>query len=398
MMTKTKKNYKKIMLLTVALMTSMVTFAQTKIGGIYYKLDAESKQAIVVSSGITERYTGAIVIPSTVKSGNITYDVISIGASAFEVSTITSIKIPASIKSIGAEPFRFCTTLASITVDSQNTIYDSRNGCNAIIHTATNELIVGCMNTVIPNTITRIADGAFTGVVNLTHIDIPNSVTSIGTNAFFGCTGLKSIKIPDSVTSISKMAFHSCGNLEKIELPSNLQKIGDYSFRSCYALASMELPNTVTTIGAYAFQGMSNLFQITIPASVTRIDNGAFSDCPIGRINFESTTPPDMASDLFNKNHVIEVHVPEGCKKAYENNPNFENCTIIDDVKVKGSSSSSGNPSSGNSSSGTPSTGIKNINSVATSTADKIYSVTGQRLSKPVNGMNIINGKKYILK
>ena len=380
-MTKTKKSYKKIMLLTVALMTSMATFAQTKIGGIYYKLDAESKQAIVVSSGTTERYTGAVIIPSTVKSGNITYDVISIGASAFEISTITSIKIPASIKSIGAEPFRFCTTLASITVDSKNAVYDSRNRCNAIIHTATNELIVGCMNTVIPNTITRIADAAFTGVVNLTHIDIPNSVTSIGANAFFGCTGLKSIKIPDYVTSISKMAFLSCGNLEKIELPSNLQKIGDYSLKSCFSLMNLELPNTVTTIGAYAFEGMSNLYQITIPASVTRIDNGAFKDCPIGRITFESTTPPDMASDIFNKNKVIEVHVPEGCKKAYENNPNFKDCTIIDDVKVNGSS-----------------TGIENISGVATIKADKIYSVTGQRLSKPVNGMNIINGKKYILK
>ena len=60
------------------------------------------------------------------------------------------------------------------------------NNSNAIIHTATNKLISGCQNTVIPNTVTSIANSAFWLCHGLTSVTIPDAVTSIGTNAFWG--------------------------------------------------------------------------------------------------------------------------------------------------------------------------------------------------------------------
>ena len=131
----------------------------------------------------------------------------------FERSNLTSITIPESVTSIGEKAFYACNSLNSINVDKKNTVYDSRNNCNAIINTATNELIFGCNNTVIPEGITRIGDLAFYGYSSLTNITIPESVTSIGEEAFRECSSLRSIIIPNNVTSIGYQAFYKCGIL-----------------------------------------------------------------------------------------------------------------------------------------------------------------------------------------
>ena len=120
--------------------------------------------------------------------------VLSIDERAFNGCTgLTSIYIPRSVKSIGESVFCNCSNLASICVDSQNTVYDSRNDCNAIIETSTNTLVFGCRSSIIPSDVTSIADDAFEGCTGLISIRIPNSVRSIGYSAFSDCTGLTSI-------------------------------------------------------------------------------------------------------------------------------------------------------------------------------------------------------------
>jgi hypothetical protein len=86
-------------------------------------------------------------------------------------------------------------------VENGNTIYDSRENCNAIIETATNTLIAGCQNTIIPNSVTSIGDRAFSGCSSLTSITIPNSVTSIGDYAFSYCSSLTHITLESSITT-----------------------------------------------------------------------------------------------------------------------------------------------------------------------------------------------------
>ena len=90
----------------------------------------------------------SIVIPNSVTA---------IGHFAFAWCTgLTSIDIPNSVTEIGVGVFDDCPELASIVVESGNPRYDSRNNCNAIIETADNTLIVGCKNTMIPNSVTSI--------------------------------------------------------------------------------------------------------------------------------------------------------------------------------------------------------------------------------------------------
>ena len=135
-------------------------------------------------------------------------------------SGLTSVWIPKSVTNIERNPFFYCENITSITVDPSNTVYDSRNNCNAIIETKSNSLVTGCRNTIIPDSITRINDYAFYLCSSLTSIVIPNSVVSIWDNAFAGCTGLISIDLPNSITSIGRMAFHSCEGLSSIIIRS----------------------------------------------------------------------------------------------------------------------------------------------------------------------------------
>ena len=200
-----------------------------------------------------------------------------IGDEAFRgCSGLTSITIPKSVSIIGEDAFRLCTGLTSIVVESGNTVYDSRNDCNALIETATNTLIKGCMNTVI----------------------IPNSVTSIGKNAFQGCIGLPSITIPNSVTSIGNNVFNGCSGLLSVTIPNSVTAIGNSAFYNCSSLTSIIIGNSVTTIGSSAFSNCSSLADVYCKAQ----------------------NVPDTPSNEFEGSNIenATLHVPDGSISAYQ--------------------------------------------------------------------------------
>lgn len=127
----------------------------------------------------------SITIPNSVKN---------IGNGVFSMCKgLTSIMIPNSVTNIGSRVFSDCSALTSIIVDKQNSVYDSREGCNAIINSSSNELVAGCKKTIIPNSVRRIGVGAFYECTGLTSIMIPNNITAIGESAFEGCSSLTSV-------------------------------------------------------------------------------------------------------------------------------------------------------------------------------------------------------------
>ena len=285
---------KKQLLLFLLILLPMVANANAtvriKYNGVYYYLIEYNKEKYAeVTKMSSGKYTGSVVISSTVTFNNVTYNVTSIGSQAFKgCDGLTSITIPNSVTSIGNHAFYECKGLTSIT---------------------------------IPNSVTSIGVEAFRDCFRLTSITIPNSVTSIENGAFYYCSGLTSITIPNSVTYIGSDAFGCCKGLTSITIPNSVKSIGYWVFYKCSGLTSITIPNSVTSIGQYAFSECSGLTSITIPNSVTSIGYGAFSYCsgltdfycyaekvPGGELAIFSNTPVSSAT----------LHVPAASIYAYK--------------------------------------------------------------------------------
>ena len=276
--------------------------------------------SITIPNSVTSIEEGTFYDCSGLTSVTIPNSVTKIGGYAFSGCTgLTSVTIGNSVTSIGESVFYDCTGLTSIIVESSNTVYDSRNNCNAIIETATNTLIQGCKTTIIPNSVTSIRGWAFEGCTGLISVTIGNSVTRIGDGAFYNCTGLTSITIPNSVTSIGTNAFYGCTNLTSITIPNSVTSIKWGAFKGCAGLTSVTIGNSVTSIGECAFFGCKGLTSITIPDSVMRIGYNAFSHCTgLTSITSLATTPPTINTNAFSDVSVdIPVHIPCGTKEAY---------------------------------------------------------------------------------
>ena len=243
-------------------------------------------------------FTGDLIIPNSV---------VTIGPSAFftcysfdgdlvignSVTTIGEyafddcngmhgvLNIPSNVTSIGLDAFRYC-AFSGIDVDAENPVFDSRDNCNAIIRTSTNELVTGCVNTVIPTSVTSIGENAFCGLDGLTSINIPNSITSIGAGAFSFCFHLTGdLTIPNSVKTIGAGAFFQCSGFD----------------------GTLTIGESVTFIGDYAFRQCSNF-------------TGAVS---------LATTPPELGNEpgwncvVFEQFGTQTLTVPYGCAEAYQN-------------------------------------------------------------------------------
>ncbi len=114
------------------------------------------------------------VIPNSVKS---------IGHYAFALCPeMETLHIPASVTNIGYYQTMYNTKLASLTVDSNNPVYRAEGNC--IINKATNEVVWGCVNSVIPDGVTSIGGTAFCNLDTIESVYIPASVTHIKQEAF----------------------------------------------------------------------------------------------------------------------------------------------------------------------------------------------------------------------
>lgn len=174
-----------------------------------------------------------------------------------DCTSLTNLKLPASVIYITHAAFYFCTSLTNIE---------------------------------IPTGVTNIDNFAFYGCRSLINIKIPETVTSIGYNAFGSCTSLTDIEIPESVTSIDYSAFESCTSLTDIKLPKNITKIKNHLFYNCRNLTDIEIPENVISIDYSAFYSCTSLTNIEISASVTSIGFSAFDACSnLTTVNYMGT-------------------------------------------------------------------------------------------------------------
>ena len=271
--------------------------------------------------------TGTITIPSVARD----YTVIGIGRGAFfgcskvtefvlpgtletidvEVfnycSSITSLHIPASLKTIHTNPHPWsgCSSLTSITVDPQNPVYDSRNNCNAIIHTAENMLIVGCKTTTIPDDIVTIGYSSFDNMGELPPLVIPASVREIEAYAFWGCTY-------PSVTSY-------------IEEPFETSCIWDHLSDGCILYVPVGKIEAYKALSEW--NNFTKIFEIGSspePIVVSLVNNGDMEGDDVSsyfvKIHAGETVPATISNGVgFNESRGIKVEATAMEAEAWDN-------------------------------------------------------------------------------
>lgn len=187
-------------------------------------------------------------------------------------TSLESIAIPNTVKSLTDNVFNGCTSLKQVVLSNTLTSI----GHQTFYYCSKLEEIE------LPNTLQSIGTYAFYGCSNLQNIILPESMKTIGGSAFYGC-GIHEIVIPEGVTSIGEQAF-ICGNLKKFIIDNAVLTIGNSVCRGCANLEYVDLGRT-TTIGAGAFSNCIKLTNIEIPNSVTQIESantynaGAFAGC-----------------------------------------------------------------------------------------------------------------------
>ena len=289
-----------------------------------YKYDSRNNCNAVIETSTNKLVLGCseTVIPNTVRE---------IGEKAFYGSDLRAINIPAKVAKIGSEAFNYCSQLESITVASENVVYDSRDNCNAIVEQATNRIVFGCYMTEFPSTLSGIAPNAFAGVSKTMNVRLPDSFTKVDKQAFHDCTGLNSIYLPFNVGIIDTMAFYGCknlkyiqnedGELEKFMIPDNIFIIKLQAFRDCSGLDTLTIPGFLGEMDREVFMNCTGLKKVTIEAGVIKkLPYNMFKNCS----NLQEVVFPNdaefslSAGEFYGCNKIKRVYCTYryGCPKA----------------------------------------------------------------------------------
>ena len=301
------------------------------------------------NSAINNSTQGFVTIPSVVKGFTVT----GLSASAFYgCYNITGVSIPKTVTSIADFAFASCSSMKSLTipasvtslsnysladatgrvllsVEAANPIYDSRNGCNGVIETATNTLVAGCQTTQIPSTVTSLGQAAFYGCNDLQTLIIPKSVSSIGRQALSYCRNINAVRVENGnavydsregcnaiiETTTNKLVWATNSTV----IPSFVKIIGDESF-TYRNFRSIIIPDGVVNIESDAFRFCQQLVSVVIPKSVTTIGNDAFSGCNLIGVTCRMTNPIALNESVFSSfvYTSARLNVPVGTKALYK--------------------------------------------------------------------------------
>lgn len=352
--------------------------------GIRFELDSYMGDTtfIVIPLEGSQKYEGALTIPSTVTYNGGEYSVEGISAYAFQDCTeLTSITISEGVYYIDEYAFSGCTNLETVNVTKDLTSvsehafddtkwFDSQPDGVVYIGSAAYKY-KGTMpdgtEIIIRDSTVSISDMAFQGYKNLISVEMPSTLISIGAFAFDKCEKLASVSVPDSVSSIGIDAFsgtawyeaqpngiiylgsmlYECKGdlwadtlvvregtkvinrqsvtssyLKCLIISEGVYLIGVEAFYHCDKLDSVSLPASLQLLAPLAFSECSSLKSVTIPQNIEYIGYGAFIDCSALECVRSLSATPALCSDMAFYGVDLDkcvLIVPDGSVDAYRN-------------------------------------------------------------------------------
>ncbi len=259
-------------------------------GGFTFEADDTKSEASVV----TTSQSGSVVIPSTATHDGKTYTVTAIKAWFIltNYKTVTSITIPATVRSIATGAFGLSEALTEMKVEAGSNYFVAEDG---VLYNKEKTSIVywpvqkNIGNYVIPSTIKSLSGEAFSHNKTLTSVTIPASVTSIGAGAtiygrsvgaFAECENLASVTFETgfSMSYIPSFCFVWCKTLSIPALPSTIKEINSYAFKDCDKL-NIPMPPYLEFVRWAAFEGCDAMTEVIFPSTMKSIGDGAFNAC-----------------------------------------------------------------------------------------------------------------------
>ena len=192
---------------------------------------------------------------------------------------------------------------------------------------------------IIPDTVTAIGNGVFSGRTDLKNVALPYGLTKIGDNAFKDCSALESITIPDSVKSIGNSAFYNCSGLSgDLVIPDSVNEVKSYAFYGCSGFdGTLTLSDEMTAVANHTFNGCTRFTGILeIPDSIKTVGYGAFYDCKaISGVVFGAGVTRiyvDYSSNAFKNCPGVETVTFLGKEPPIVNNSNLSTVSYSEQV------------------------------------------------------------------
>lgn len=270
---------------------------------------------------------------------------------------VTCVTIPSSVTKINADTFRECPKLTDVINDSTITDFNGFTSCQNLVSINMPQTVKTAAMSFSGNYSTDIAEvhindiesccgiswsispgkRFFIGDTLVRNVIVPNSVTKIGDGAFSGCGAIETIVIPDTVTKIGSSAFSGCSNIKSIVIGSGATTVSDSAFSGCipfylsvdtrqalYAfrrrnsyetsdkrLLEMVIGDNVTgTLPEYIFAKYRALAKITIGSGVTNFNYNNFeNNVNLISLTVRASSPP-VGISLLKLPQQTKIYVP----------------------------------------------------------------------------------------
>ena len=291
-----------------------------------------AQEDFLIEDGVLIEYRGSeqhVTVPDGVTT---------LSYSAFQNNqTVISVVIPNSVTEIQNYAFLGCPLLEEVTLPNNLQKMESfvfnqcpslkklifADGTQEINISISENLFYGCAveEVVLPESVKKIGDYAFSYVDTLKKINLPDSITEIGECAFYRCNGLTSIELPENLEILGGNAFGECVNLTKVYIPKSITKSGSYEeyedgsmglsppFYGCTSLKIVRFAEGVDKINEMLFEG-TGLEEITLPSGITTIEWWAFSSCLLKKVSIPEGVTTIGESAFFYCNDLSEVILP----------------------------------------------------------------------------------------